>query len=81
MKFRHVATIGLMTACFGSSTARPALAQAGQQPWKPFVQDQHGKTWGFPGRPEQLKDKDWLLVRYTDYAGAKPRAGVVMSDE
>jgi curli biogenesis system outer membrane secretion channel CsgG len=80
MKFRHVATIGPMTACL-ALIASLALAQPGQQPWKPFVQDKHGKAWGFPDRPEQLKDKDWLLVRYTEYAGARPRVGVVLSDE
>ncbi len=57
---------------------RPVAAQSGE--WKPYLSEKKGEK-EFPPDPKQLKDDKWLDVAYTDYAGFKPRIGVVMSEE
>jgi len=57
---------------------RPCTAQDG---WHAFLADKNGGQTPLENPPQKLKDKDWLTVGYTSYAGFKPRLGVVLSQE
>ena len=78
---RKVALAALAAILTGAIVLHPsARAQEGAG-WKAYVEGKKGETDVLPGSPTALKDKEWLQVKYTDYAGFKPRVGVVLSDE
>jgi curli biogenesis system outer membrane secretion channel CsgG len=61
--------------------AAAAQAQGSAEGWHPFLSDKKGEVSPFPEGGKGLKDKEWLSVGYTKFAGFKPRLGVVFSEE
>jgi curli biogenesis system outer membrane secretion channel CsgG len=66
-----IATVLLASSAFAEEPAG----------WQAFLRDKDGNQEPFPENAAQVKDKDWLRVDYTEYAGMKPRLGVVLSEE
>jgi curli biogenesis system outer membrane secretion channel CsgG len=60
---------------------RRASADMPAGEWKPYLSDKKGETQPFPEPPAKMKDKEWLQVQYSAFAGFKPRLGVVLSQE
>jgi len=56
------------------------VAQTTSDGWKPYLEEKKGDK-EFPEKPNLLKDEKWLNVRYTDFAGYKPRIGVMQSEQ
>jgi curli biogenesis system outer membrane secretion channel CsgG len=75
VKLRFMQSCALAAAL--TTLTLPALAQEG---WRCYLESKKGETKEL-GDYRQLKDKDWLTIRYTDFAGYKPRLGVVASEE
>lgn len=68
-----------LAVALGVLAAMPAAAQEGGE-WKPYLSEKKGDK-EFPPNPKELKDEKWLNIAYTEYAGYKPRIGVVISEE
>src|SRR5262249_38878230 len=64
-----------------SLMAIPAPRLARADDWKPFLVDKKGKQSEFPSKPQEVNDKEWLGVQYSEYAGYKPRVAVVYQNE
>ncbi len=78
---RKVALAALITLCTGTIVLHPAARAEDGGAWRAYLENRKGEVQAFPSQPAQLKDKEWLQVKYADYAGSKPRVAVVYSDE
>jgi curli biogenesis system outer membrane secretion channel CsgG len=63
----------------GGLAAPLAFAEVPKDEWKPYLEEKKGEQ-EFPDI-KTMKDEKWLNVRYTEFAGFKPRLGVVLSEE
>src|SRR5438093_9096844 len=61
------------------ATGRLAPPAAADEAWKPHLEESNGEAKEL-GDPKELKDKDWLGIRYGEYSGYKTRLGVVFSE-
>jgi len=75
MKIRFARSCAFAAAL--SLLTLPALAEEG---WKPYLEGKKGEVKDV-GSPKEMKDKEWLTIHYTEFAGYKPRLGVVASEE
>ena len=62
-------------------TALVGAVQAYGEEWRAFLTDKKGEQASFPEGGKGLKDKEWLTIGYTAFAGYKPRLGVVFTEE
>jgi curli biogenesis system outer membrane secretion channel CsgG len=75
VKLRFAKSCALAAAL--TTLTMPALADEG---WRCYLESKKGETRDI-GDVRQVKDKDWLTIRYTEFGGYKPRLGVVTSEE
>ena len=81
-KFRRFAqelsAVGLASLVFSASAfaQEPSTSTSG---WKPFFKDNKGNESPFPSDAAQVNDKQWMFLRFTDYAGFKPRIAVMVA--
>ena len=72
----HEAQAGIRDSIRGDKKAR---VQSFTMPsgWAPYFHDDKGQTYAVLEPIEQNKDKDWMFLRFTDYAGPKLRLAVM----
>jgi curli biogenesis system outer membrane secretion channel CsgG len=73
LRLAHVLMLAVAVA-LGS----PALPAGGDEAWNPRLESD-GETKDL-GDPRQVKDKDWLTIRYGQYSGYRTRLGVLVSE-